>query len=252
MRNVKIVAFLSFTLGLLCITSMLKAQEDLAIFNEAQDLKIQQEWNKAVEKYELLKLKYPDSKYVDDAEFWSAYILEKQGKHSDAFKVYQEMIQKYPESPWVDDATIQQIGLAEKFVRDGKDDYSNFLTDKLESPIKSVKYRAALSLGKLGDKRAMSALKEMANNGDRDMRTMANSLLQKKFNQEPPKDSRQLRPIPAIPPKIRTDKKDDVIKQPKIKPQRDRHTPTRKPNVKISRPAPKQQPRRSNPPKKER
>jgi len=248
MRKVKIVVFLSLILFLLSLTPGLNAQEDFTMLNEARELRTKREWDKALEKYELVKVKFPDSKYVDDAEFWSAYILEEQGKESEAFMAYEEMIKKHPDSPWVDDAKTHQIVLAEKFVKQGQANYTNFLVKKLESPNKNVKYQAALSLGKLGDKHAIPVLKEMSNNGDRDMRSMGNSLLQKleRPTRLKPQDRRQLRPTPTIPPETRTDKRGNIKKQPIVKPQRQRQIPSRKPTIKST---PKRQPKRSTPPK---
>lgn len=250
MRNLRIVFFLALIIELLIFVPLLKAQEDFNLFNEAMELRIQREWDKALQRYESLKQKYPDSKYVDDAEFWSAYILEEQGKETDAFMAYQAMKQKHPDSPWSDDATIHQIGLAEKFVKQGQDNYRGFLTNELESPLKNVKYQAALSLGKLGDERAIPVLKEMSNNGDKDMRSVGNSILQKFDQPRPQQDRPQLKPIPITPPKGRTNKKDDAIKkQSRIEPQKQYQPPARKPDVKINRPTPKRQPQRSTPPK---
>ncbi|MDZ7333177.1 MAG: tetratricopeptide repeat protein [candidate division KSB1 bacterium] len=159
---------------------MLMAQDDdFKLFNEAMDLRIRREWDQALERYRLLKQNFPNSKYIDDAEFWSAYILEEQGKDEDAFFSYQQLKDNYPNSPWADDATMHQIGLAEKFVRQGHKSYERFLIDHLESSDKNVKYQAALSLGKLGDERAIPVLREMANNGDKDMRFVGKALLQR-------------------------------------------------------------------------
>lgn len=248
MRNLKIFIFLSSVLVLL--NTSLIAQEDFKLFNEAMELRIQREWDEALGKYELLKLKYPESKYVDDVEFWSAYILEEQGKESQAFTAYEEMKNKYPNSTWVDDATRHQISLAEKFVKQGQVRYKEFLTKNLDSPNKNVKYQAALSLGKLGDNRAIPVLKEMSNNGDKDMRSMGNSILQK-FDRSRQQNQPKLKPMPIRPPKTTTDKKnDDIKKPPRFEPKKQRQTPTQKPDIKSIRPKPKQQPRRSTPTKK--
>jgi tetratricopeptide (TPR) repeat protein len=247
MSQLKIVVFLSTTLVVVSLATRLIAQEDFKLFNEAMELRIQREWDKALEKYKSLKLNYPDSKYADDAEFWSAYIFEEQSKESEAFKSYEQMKNKYPESPWVDDATRHQIGLAEKFVRQGQEGYKDFLTKNLDSPNKNVKYQAALSLGKLGDQRAIPVLKEMSNNGDKDMRSFGNSLLQK-FEPQGQQNRPPLKPMTIQPPNNRRGKKDDGIKQaPKMETRKQRQVPTTKPMV---RPTPGKQPSRSTPPKK--
>jgi len=181
MRIVNVVIVIFFLLSLVAGSGRIQAQqrEDFKIFNDALELRIQGKWDQALKKYQLLKQKFPNSKYADDAEFWSAYILEEQGRESDAFRAYQQMRRRYPNSTWADDATMHQIGLAEKFVRQGKRSYQRFLMEQLRSGNKNIKYQAALSLGKLGDKRAIPVLREISNNGDKDMRSMGRSLLRK-------------------------------------------------------------------------
>lgn len=250
MRNWRTISLLALAMVLVALVPLLRAQEDFNLFNEAMELRIQREWDKALQRYESLKQKYPESKYVDDAEFWSAYILEEQGKETEAFQSYQAMKQKYPDSPWADDATIHQIGLAEKFVKQGQDSYKGFLTNELGSPYKNVKYQAALSLGKLGDERAIPVLKEMSNNGDKDMRSVGNAILQKFDQPKQQQDRPRLEPMPIPPPKSRTDKKDDAIKKsPRMEPQKQHQSPAQKPEAKINRPTPRQQPQRATPPK---
>jgi len=248
MRDLRIIAFFALIIVLVSFIPLLRAQEDFNLFNEAMELRIQQEWDKALEKYQSLKQRHPDSKYIDDTEFWSAYILEEQGKETDAFNAYQAMKQKHPSSPWADDATMHQIGLAEKFVKQGQDSYKGFLTEELKSPHKNVKYQAALSLGKLGDNRAIPVLKEMSNNGDRDMRSVGNSILQK-FEQPKQQDRPRLRPLPDRSPDNQVDKKNETIKKPpRYEPQKQRQAPIRKPDPKVVKPTPKRQPQRSTPP----
>lgn len=257
MRNLIITTFLALIFVVAISIPLLTAQEDFELFNEAMELRIQCEWDAALQKYQLLKQKYPSSKYVDDAAFWSAYILEEQGKDKEAFKAYQSIKQKYPNSPWADDATMHQIGLAEKFVKQGQNSYRSFLTKELESPHKNVKYQAALSLGKLGDDRAVPVLKEMSNNGDKDMRSVGNSLL-RKFEQPKQLDRPRFQPFPTRVPKNRVDKKNKTIKKPpRYEPKQQRQTPGRKPEVQSTtkrvRPVPKQRltrPQKTSPKKK--
>jgi tetratricopeptide (TPR) repeat protein len=249
MSHFKTIIFFSTILIMVSSTTHLIAQEDFKLFNEAMELRIQREWDKALEKYESLQQNYPDSKYVDAADFWSAYIFEEQGKEPEAFKAYEQMKNKYPKSPWVDDATRHQIGLAEKFVRHGDNSYKDFLTKNLDSPNKNVKYQAALSLGKLGDQRAIPVLKEMSNNGDKDMRSFGNSLLQR-FERPGQQNHPPLKPMTIQPRNSKSGKKDDGIKHaPNMENRKQRQTPATKPNI---RQAPKQQPSRSTPSKKTR
>lgn len=152
-------------------------QDDFQIYNKARKLLQRREYKKAQDSFELLKKQYPNSRYIDDAGFWSAYILEKQGNDSDAFEAFDNLQKKYPKSPWIDDAEAQQISIAEKFAKKGNKKHVNFIVNKLDSPNKKTKYRAAISLGKLRDQRALPVLKQMEKNGDKDMGSVAKSLL---------------------------------------------------------------------------
>lgn len=147
------------------------------IFYTAKRLMHQRKYDEALERYELLKKQYPECKYIDDAEFWSAYILEKKDDDKNAFQAYKDFVTKNPESPFVDDAMIYQISVAEKLARKGENNYREFIATKLNSPEKTVKYQASLSLGKLRDSRAIPTLKQIANNGDQDMSLMAKTLI---------------------------------------------------------------------------
>ncbi len=247
-------AYILFPIFVIMIMpSISSAQQDSTLFFEAKTLMFQQKYQDALNLYEMLKMKYPDSKYSDDSEFWSAYILEQQGKNTFAFNAYQDLTQKYPSSPWTDDALVHQIGLAEKFVREGQESYINFLNEKLESPFKNVRYQAALSLGKFQDQRAVPALNEMSNNGDRDMRSIAKSLL-KSYPAQTPESQRQQKPTSIRPPKSKTNPKDDAIKTPRPQPQKERQTKPVAPKVNRSQPpkqtSPKSQPPKTSPPPK--
>lgn len=232
------------------------AQDDSTLFREAKTFMFQQKYEEAISRYELLKLKYPESQYSDDSEFWSAYILEQQGKYALAFTAFQNLIQKYPNSPWVDDAAVHQIDLAERFVREGQDSYLSVLTSNLQSPYTNVRYQAALCLGKLGDDRARPILNEMANNGDRDMRVVAKSLLQN-YQQKTPGDAPKLIQLPdkrqspeALRPETgdRLRKVPDNATKPTLPPNRTPQIETRSrpPASHQARPAPPPKPKHKN------
>ncbi len=229
---------------------VLAQDDDFGLFNQAMDLRIRREWDQALEKYRLLKQNFPTSKYVDDAEFWSAYIMEEQGKDEEAFSAYQLLKDNYPGSPWVDDATMRQIGLAEKFMRQGKKSYEKFLLDHLSSSDKNVKYQAALSLGKLGDNRAIPVLKEMANNGDKDMRHVGKALLER-F--EAPESWDALKePMPAgeLHRSLSEQGQDGLKQPPEIKPDRQPTRVRKQPEPGIKHPDNKPQPSRPLSPRK--
>lgn len=170
----KIILFM----GLIIFPLILFAQdESTQLFYSAKRLMHQRKYDRALENYELLKKKFPDSKYNDDAEFWSAYIWEKKADDKKAFESYEKFVSKNPTSPFVDDAMVYQISVAEKLARKGDKNFREFIVTKLSSPNKTVKYQASLSLGKLRDARAIPTLTQIANNGDQDMSLMAKSLI---------------------------------------------------------------------------
>lgn len=195
MKNTKYF-FLSILFFLVLFASFTYAQQDdFPLYYKARKLLQQREYKKAQESFELLKKKYPNSIYMDDAGFWSAYIAEKQGQETEAFNAYNKLRKKYPQSPWVDDAEAHQIDIAEKLARSGDNRHVNFIVNKLQSPDKKIKYRAALSLGKLGDRRALPTLRRMENNGDKDMGSVAKSLI-RDFEKGPVKVNPRMRVKP--------------------------------------------------------
>ena len=119
MKN-KLKLVLKILFILVLFSSVVYAQlKDYQIYFKARKLLQKREYEKAQESFKLLKRKYPSSKFIDGTEFWSAYILEKQGENSDAFKAFDDLKKKYPKSPWIDDAEAQQIDIAEKLFKRG-------------------------------------------------------------------------------------------------------------------------------------
>ncbi|MFZ5517378.1 MAG: tetratricopeptide repeat protein [Candidatus Zhuqueibacterota bacterium] len=157
--------------------SIFAQDESTQLFYSAKRLMHQRKYDQALESYALLKKNFPDSKYVDDAEFWSAYILEKKEDDKNAFDAYERFAKNNPTSPFVDDAMVYQISVAEKLAWRGDKTYQEFIAIQLNASNQTVKYQASLSLGKLRDSRAIPTLKQMANNGDQDMSLMAKSLI---------------------------------------------------------------------------
>jgi GWxTD domain-containing protein len=171
--------FAVVTAALWLCSSHVYSQSDFKLYNEARKLTHEKKWDRAIRSYEEITRLYPDSRYVDDAGFWKAYALEKDEKWEMAFDAYQELINKYPQSSWADDALIHQIVIAEWFYNQGMKESLTFLTAALNNPDKDVRYQAALSLGKLGEKSAIPTLREIAQNGDADLKIVADRLLQR-------------------------------------------------------------------------
>ncbi|MBD3290660.1 GWxTD domain-containing protein [candidate division KSB1 bacterium] len=155
-----------------------QADEDFKLYKKAKKETFNKKWDAAIENYRELMMKYPDSRYADDAHFWISYVFENKGELLKAFDEYQAMIVKSPSSVWVDDALIHQISIAEEFVKNGQNRYRKFLRSMLTHDIKNVRYQAAISLGKLRDDQAAPVLQEIADNGDQELSSLAESLIE--------------------------------------------------------------------------
>lgn len=146
------------------------------VYQRAKKASIAQKWNQAIDEFQSLIDKYPESRYTDDAQFWIGYCLEKRSDTKmQAFLTYDELIQNYPESPWCDDAIVHQILLSELFVQQGNPQFLDFLLEKLDDSDEPVRQQAALALGRLGDDRSKAPLKSMTD--DETIGTIAQSVL---------------------------------------------------------------------------
>jgi len=143
------------------------ADDGTALFQKAKKKTVAQLWDEAIMLYEEFIHEYPDHKDEDDAFFWLAYCLEKKMPNDiQPFLAYDELIQTFPKSTWTDDAIVHQIGMAARFVESGKEEFRDFLYEKLEENHRQIRQQAAIALGKIRDKKARPVLKEMAENPD--------------------------------------------------------------------------------------
>jgi hypothetical protein len=143
------------------------AGEARRIYMEAKKEGIKREFTNAIDLFEKLLTEYPESSYSDDARFWIGYYLEKiPDKQMAAFSAFSNLIESHPTSPWKDDAIVHQIGLAEQFIRKGLNQYNTFLYEMLESENSDIRNRAALSLGRLGNDKALPVLKQLRDDED--------------------------------------------------------------------------------------
>lgn len=150
-------------------------KEARKLYNKAQKSCLAKKWDQAINSLQELIERFPNSRYQDDAQFWIAYNLEKRpDSEMQAFDAYTQLIKDFPNSSWVDDAIVHQIILAEKFVRQGKRQHVKFLVKKLDAKDQRIRQQAALSLGKLGDKRALPVLTKMKD--DEDLGQLAQSI----------------------------------------------------------------------------
>lgn len=80
-------------------------QEDAAyaIYREGYNLVLDEKWNEARRKFDEVISRYSRSKFIDDAQYWSAYALM-HTNHRKAVEAYRRFIRNYPRSNYFDDA----------------------------------------------------------------------------------------------------------------------------------------------------
>ena len=138
-----------------------------SLYQKAKKKTISLKWEEALELFGEITDTFPGSRYEDDAQFWVGYCLEKRGgSEIEAFMAYSDLIKKYPESTRIRDAIVHQIALSEILVAQGRQQFHDFLLQHLKSEDRMIRLQAAMSLGRLGDKRAMDVLNEMASDPD--------------------------------------------------------------------------------------
>ncbi len=82
-------------------------------------------YSAAITTFQQLLDDYPDSSYVDDAQYYIAYINEKKfGYYSKALLEYYQLLINYPDSIWADDA---QLGMGNCYYSSGE--YNNAIIE---------------------------------------------------------------------------------------------------------------------------
>lgn len=165
---IRLIGSTILVLNLLVIVSVAQDPDEIRdAYQEAKMKCIDRNWTEAIALFEELLEKHPGNKYEDDAIFWTGYCLEKlPGQSQESFNTYSRLVNNYPNSPWVDDAQVHQITLAEQFVLGGQESYKEFLHQEMRKEQKDVQYRAAIALGRIGDKKALPVLEKMKNDED--------------------------------------------------------------------------------------
>lgn len=150
------------------------------------------DWARAVDKFnEIIKL-YPQSENVDASLYWLAFALKKQKQPQVAYDTLERLIRDYPRSSWVTDArslrmeialTLRKDDLILEEARNSNSDqvkisalHSLFQFDPAEATqivvnilkpnsnaAPDLKERAAMLLGRYGDRQARSKLLEFIN-----------------------------------------------------------------------------------------
>ena len=90
---------------------------DQEIYNEGRSLIFDEAWARARTVFENLLKRYPDSPFVDDALYWTAFSLYEEGNAGQGYQTLRMLVTRFPESPWSDDARTLMVRCAEKALK---------------------------------------------------------------------------------------------------------------------------------------
>lgn len=76
------------------------------IFRQARELMDNEEWAKAVEKFNQIVCDCPEKKQVDAALYWLAYCYKKQKMYKETNATIERLLKNFPDSTWTDDARV--------------------------------------------------------------------------------------------------------------------------------------------------
>jgi|GEM_PF-488935 HEAT repeat protein len=131
-------------------------KEDTKAYKKAYQLVLEEKWNVAYEALSQFVQTYPESKWVDDAEFWQCYVLEKMGAPLEkVFNKYRAFAEKYTKSKWNDDAKAALIRIGERLIRQGKKEYTAFVQTLKSSADEEVRLAALFALRNVESEKAV-------------------------------------------------------------------------------------------------
>jgi len=139
-------------------------------YRQAVDLTVQGEWQQALVLFR--RVARGDSGRAAEASFYTGLCLENlSGRDAEAFEAFEDTRRRFPDEPTARQALLRQIPLAGVL---GFSDtrFRDFLVAQLDSAEPTVRTEAALSLGRLGDERAVEKLIEVARNGSPNQRML--------------------------------------------------------------------------------
>jgi tetratricopeptide (TPR) repeat protein len=127
--------------------------KDQEMLNQAKILMMEQKWEEARQSFQRLIREFPQSNLLVQAYYHSAYCLRLQRKPEEALLAYELFLQKYPkELTLVTEAGKAVVDLGVSLVEQGKTAYRSRLVTALESPVKEVRYFAAIRGSSLKDR----------------------------------------------------------------------------------------------------
>lgn len=105
-------------------------QAETEAYKKAYTMILEEKWESAIKSFAEFTKLYKDSKYIDDARFWSCYALSKTGNNlENAVACYEDFIHDFDESNWSDDARANLIKLARKLEKMGNPEYGELIQE---------------------------------------------------------------------------------------------------------------------------
>ncbi len=127
--------------------------KDQEIMNQAKVLMFDQKWEDARQAFQRLIREFPQSSFLPEAYFRTAYCLRLEKKPEEALLAYEQFLKKYPNEPFFGvEAKQVVVELAASLVEQKKLEYRNRLITALSDPQKEVRYFAAIRCSSLKDR----------------------------------------------------------------------------------------------------
>jgi len=86
---------------------------DQELYNQGRSLIFEESWTKARGVFESLAKRYPDSTFLDDSLYWTAFSLYEENKPEMAYQTLRDLVAKFPDTPWNEDARALMVRCAE-------------------------------------------------------------------------------------------------------------------------------------------
>jgi hypothetical protein len=86
---------------------------DQELYSQGRSLIFEESWSEARKVFDTLARRHPESDYLDDALYWSAFSLFEQDDPSPAYLTLGRLIRDFPDSPWQVDAKALMVRCAE-------------------------------------------------------------------------------------------------------------------------------------------
>jgi len=139
-------------------TSAYGAEQDADVkaYQKAYNLVLSEQWQEAQTAMRQFIKNFPQSKLIDDAEYWKCYTAEKlEIPQEEVIALYDDFIRRYPESNWADDAKKNLLKYNMSSYESAEKRYRNMVWRTL-----SLQYNKKYQM----DKKQMQALEQALRN----------------------------------------------------------------------------------------